>query len=436
MVRKFRNIAYSFDSRAITHYGGLTLFQQFCKSLALKRYLGRHVQWQRRTRIWTQTELFLSHVLMVVAGVGRLENSQTLRYNGALARLMGMDTFPTPRALRAFLLTASDPMLCDLQRAHDRFRTVLFARDPRLYSAILDLDTTALRVFGRQEGAAKGYVPHYPHQRCYSVRLLTEGRTRVTLDGELRQGNVAGATGARDFVASGLRKLPPTVSRSRIRVRADAAFYGKPLVQFLDEEGVSYVIVAKITPPIQNRLGGLRYEAFRQGWAAAEFFYKPHQWKKEARFVAIRRLKGIVEPPTSLFTIRDHAYNIYVTNLDLHPAGVWRFYCGRARQELLIREMKQHYALGKIPTRAFLANRLALEVLLWAFDLVAGFRRWCLPETWSNASLATLRRDLWMVPGCVVRHGRQLILRMPERFAHQEVFRYARKKVLTIKALD
>lgn len=161
MGRKFRNLLYAFDSRGITHYAGLTLFQQFCKSLTLKRFLTRHVQWERQTRIWTPTELLMCHILMVVAGVGRLENSQALRYNGALARLMGMETFPTPRALRGFLFGASDGVLADLRRAHDRLRMMMFERIGPLCSAVLDLDTTALRVFGRQEGAVKGYVPHY-----------------------------------------------------------------------------------------------------------------------------------------------------------------------------------------------------------------------------------------------------------------------------------
>ena len=245
-----------------------------------------------------------------------------------------------------------------------------------------------------------------------------------------------GSVGASAFLEAGLAKVPSSVSRRRTRVRADAAFYDKTSAKTLENTRLSYVIVARITRPVRNLLGLLRYEAFRKGWETADFSYKPINWKHEARFVAVRRLTNMIEPPITLFTIKEHAYRVYVTNLDLRPDWVWRFYCDRAGQELLIRGLKEQYALGKIPTRAMPANRLYLEILFWAFALVASFRRWCLPEAWHNVSLSTLRRDFWTVPGYMVRHGRQYVLRMPERFAHQDIFRYAQRGLDKIEPLE
>jgi hypothetical protein len=50
-----------------------------------------------------------------------------------------------------------------------------------------------------------------------------------------------------------------------------------------------------------------------------------------------------------------------VTNLELSAPAVWRFYCNRACQELLLREFKDCYAMAKIPTRSFLANAAYME---------------------------------------------------------------------------
>ena len=46
-------------------------------------------------------------------------------------------------------------------------------------------------------------------------------------------------------------ELPTSVNRKKLvlRVRADAGFYDKDFVQFLDENKVGYVIVAKMTTP-------------------------------------------------------------------------------------------------------------------------------------------------------------------------------------------
>ena len=44
-----------------------------------------------------------------------------------------------------------------------------------------------------------------------------------------------------------------------------------------------------------------------------------------------------------------------------------------------IREIREDYALPKIPTRALQANALYLEVVRLAYNLVTAFQRTCLP---------------------------------------------------------
>jgi hypothetical protein len=58
-----------------------------------------------------------------------------------------------------------------------------------------------------------------------------------------------------------------------------------------------------------------------------------------------------------LFTVKRYTYHrVLVTNLELSAAAVWRFYCDRACQELLLREFKDSYAMAKIPTPQFLGR--------------------------------------------------------------------------------
>ncbi len=434
--RKLRKCLYSFDAPGLSHYGGLTLFLQFCKCAELKRFLARHVRWPSAGRRWTCNELFLSHLLLTVAGVGRLENSHALQYNGALAKLMGIKSFPSVRALRGFLLSADERALRDLREAHDVLRAWLWNRPPASYSAVLDLDTTALRVFGRPDGAVKGYVPHYAGQRCYSARLLTEATRAMSLCGQLRPGNVHGSVAASDFVEAGVRLLGKRLPRERIRLRADSGFYDQELVESLERQGLSHVIDVRITSPVRRLLEGVRYHEFRRGYEAGETAFRPCHWKREVRLVVVRRLTSLLEPPVTLFTLKDYAYTVQLTNLSLTPEGVWRFYCERAGVELLIRELKGAYALGKIPTRSFLANRLYVEMLLWAWDMVGWFRRECLPESWQKSTLATLRRNLWSVPGHLIRTGRRYQMRLPERFEHQDVFRHAQKKLARVRPVE
>src|SRR5882724_8593268 len=111
-----------------------------------------------------------------------------------------------------------------------------------------------------------------------------------------------------------------------------------------------------------------------------------------------------------------------VTNLELTPEAVWRFYCDRAFQELLLREFKGSYAMAKIPTRSFWANATYMEMLLWAYDLVLAFQFLCLPKTVQHWNISTLRRELWWLPAEWVKHGRRNILWLPARYPRQHLF--------------
>ena len=78
---------------------------------------------------------------------------------------------------------------------------------------------------------------------------------------------------------------------------------------------------------------------------------------------------------------------------------MWRFYDGRAGMERRIREIREDYTLSKIPTRAFEANALYLEVVRLAYNLVTAFQRTCLPPEWQGLTLSKLRHRLFWLPG-------------------------------------
>jgi len=82
-----------------------------------------------------------------------------------------------------------------------------------------------------------------------------------------------------------------------------------------------------------------RYHQFACDWEAGEFTYTPFHWKREHRFVAVRR-PAAAEPEEiqrRLFTLKKYTYlRALVTNLGLTPPAVWRFSRARGAQELLL----------------------------------------------------------------------------------------------------
>lgn len=422
-----RKFIFSFDAQAMTRYGGLLLFRQFCKSLNLRYFLQHSVNWPDYFhRSYHPADVFLAHVFAIVAGIGRIENTQSLLHNGLIPPLLGLSGFPHRDTLRTFLWRFDARKLSSLQAAHDRLRAALFQRLGVLYSAIIDADTTTMMTYGHQEGVAVGYIPKRRHGRpSYAPIISSEARSGLSMAAQLRPGNVIAVKGAWDFLKSVLDKLPTTMALSRTRVRLDGGFYDKTIVNALDTEGIGYVIVARMTESLKRRMVAAQYHEFAAGWEAANFFYTPFNWKERHRFVAVRRPSG-VEPEDiqkRLFTFKRYTYHrVLVTNLALTPEAVYRFYCDRAGQELLLREFKNAYAMAKIPTRSFWANAAYMEMILWAYDLVLAFQRLCLPDEVRQWNISTLRRELWWLPAEWVKRGNRNYLRLPARYPRRELF--------------
>src|SRR5262249_52763078 len=179
--------------------------------------------------------------------------------------------------------------------------------------------------------------------------LCFEAQTGDFWHGELRPGDVGTSRGALQCVQACFRKIPG--KGQRVILRADKGFFDHKLIDWVEEQGAGYVIVARLTPPIQRRLSGLRYRPFGWGVRTASFRYQPHGWTRPARFVVVRRPQP--EDPGEqlrLFQLGRYHYQVLVTNLLLQPLNLWRFYNERAAVELIVKQLKGDYALGHIPT--------------------------------------------------------------------------------------
>src|SRR2546428_6565473 len=163
---------------------------------------------------------------------------------------------------------------------------------------------------------------------------------------------------------------------------------------------------------LRRKLDGLRYERLNPRWEIAEWEYRAQGWLQARRCIVARRRIEETEPEPTLFTLQRYAYRAWLTNLPLTPAGVWHFYDGRAGMEPRIRELREDFALRKIPTRAFAANALYLEVVRLAYNLVTAFQQTCVPEVWRCLTLSKLRHKLFWLPGELTRPQNRPTLRL------------------------
>ena len=255
-----------------------------------------------------------------------------------------------------------------------------------------------------------GYNPRYRGKRSYDPLLCLEANSSFLWDVGLRRGDAGTWAGSEGLLACCFHSTPSDIRE--LRVRADAGFGFGPVLDVLEARRAQYAVVARITPPLKLALKGLSYESFNPHWEIAEFEHHPHDWSQARRCNVARKRIEETDPGPTLFTLERYVYRAWHTNLPLTPAGVWHFYDGCAEMEPRIRELREDYALRKIPTRAFAANALYLEIVRLAYNLVTAFQRTCLPEAWQSLTLSKLRSKLSWLPGELTRPQNRPTLRL------------------------
>jgi hypothetical protein len=192
------------------------------------------------------------------------------------------------------------------------------------------------------------------------------------------------------------------------------------------------VIVAKGYKPIKAKAQNCKFTGLQNGWEVGEFWFQPPKWKRQHRFVVVRR--RIPQDPLeaqqlTLFKDAKHAYHVFVTNLRTSAWRVYRFYSLRARIEKHIRELVYDYPLAKIPTQDWIPNVAFFQLLLFAFDIVHYFKRLCLPKSYHHKTLKTVRMELLVLPGQLVRSKKQHRLKLPRHYHFEDTFLKAMTKI-------
>ncbi len=410
MRRSPRNVEIAFSHGGLTHYGGILFFNEFTRVLQFRRFLSRHLLYPRRNQRYTLSQMIMALVYPVILGLDRLEAASFLRSNGTFQYLTGLQSYPDPQSLRRFLLQAAPEFREQLHRLNDQLLRQFIHLPDHRSRLILDLDSTVVTVFGRQEGAAVGYNPRYRGKRSYDPLLCLEANSSFLWDAELRRGDAGTWVGSVELLASCFLSVPSDIRE--LRVRADAGFGYHPVLEMLEVRPAQYAVVARMTASLKRALGGLRYERLNPRWEIAEFEHRVSGWPQSRRCIVARRLIEETDPEPTLFTLERYLYRAWFTSLPLTPAGVWHFYDGRAAMETRIRELREDFALRKIPTRAFAANALYLEVVRLAYNLVTAFQRMCLPQEWQSLTLSTLRHRLFWLPGELTRPQNRPTLRL------------------------
>jgi len=208
--------------------------------------------------------------------------------------------------------------------------------------------------------------------------------------------------------------LAKRAGREWIRVvRADSGFFAQELLQYLEDQGLHYIVVARLTKWLKREAARVKvWRALDEIYAVGEFRLKLLGWDRERRFVVVR--EQLQESKRSLgrklFDLPGYTFRVLVTNRAEAPEEIWRDYNQRACVEQRIEELKSDLAADDFCLREFFATEAAFLAVLMLFNLLGEFQRASGMSGYRQP--ATLRAEVFLRGAILGRAGHQRVLHL------------------------
>ncbi len=364
-------------------------------------------------------------VVGLIAGATSMVQVVKVWSDEVLKKIPGWKEIPVDSTIGRIMKLVSPGDIVELTGIIHRFRGQVWKRAVRsghkLRSALsdmwIDVDSTVDGVYGDQQGAEVGYNPKKKGQKAYHPMIAFVAETKEILHSWFRCGSAYTSNGIVEFMKE---CMAYTKKRARVIFRGDSGFFSGELLDYLESVSAGYLIKVKLKN-LMGLLEGQKWEAVEghAGWEQADFTYRCGEWNRARRFAAVKKL---IKIERGLFPIPVYEYFCYVTTERFSPIEAHWSYGKRATCEAWIEECKSQMNAGHLRTGEFLAKAalfqcavLAYNLLKWMALLTGG-----LVQQWE---VKTMRLWLIRVAGKLTKGSRQLTLKLPEKFLHQEEWR-------------
>jgi hypothetical protein len=357
----------------------------------------------------------------IVGGARYLSGVATVWSDRVLRRLGGWLRIPDDTTLGRIFKGLDQKHVVQLEVVNHKLRGRVWKKALRsgkskvraLPNLWIDGDSTVKTVYGKQEGAQKGFNSHKKGALSYHPLLAFCTETKEILQGWFRCGSAYTSNGIVEFMKQLVAHLPRGL---RVIFRADSGFFIGALLDFLESLGFGYLIKVKMKNLIEL-LEKQKWTAVQgqPGWEQCEFTYACKNWEKKRRFVAVRKEKPKKESgQLQLIEMKDYEYFCYVVSEKFTPWQTHKKYGERATSETWIDEAKNQMALSHIKTDNFIANAALFQCAILAYNTVKWMALLSGNTTIVRWEIQTVRAFLIRVAGKLTGGSRQQKLKVPE----------------------
>jgi hypothetical protein len=404
-----QGLPFQFTDKPVTPWGGLRLVQEMLLRMNFRAALvASGLPQPGSNRGYDPVAMMEAFLVCVWIGGVRFSHTSIVRFDTALCQIFGwkrvasVSTFT--RWFRRFNREEVDQVFGNLGRW---FWGQLAPR-----TVTLDLDSSVVTRFGKQEGAVVGYSRQKFGKPSHRPLFAFAADWRMVVHAWLRPGNTDDCNGVQDFTEEALSLLQPRHCVGLIR--ADAGFYDGGFLGKLESKSIAYIVSADMTGPLRHEIGATKqWLNVAEGIEVAEFQYEGTRWLKARRMIVVR--KELRRRPQSLgkelIEVPGYKFSAFVTTLELAPADVWRLYKGRGDSENRIAELKADFGLNGFCLDPFYATEAAFRSVMLAYNLMSLFRQ-ALLQAPTAVKLSTMRFQCFALGSWIGRDGRKKVLRI------------------------
>lgn len=431
---------------AVTAMAGVPLVVQAFRSLDLPGSVRQHLQVKERQRGYDEATYVESFVILNAVGGECLDDFQRLREDPGLSELVGHE-LPSPEAARNFLYQfheeakieeakqrrAADEVayipeeseaLQGLARVNRDLVQRLGQRCAEQRIATVDQDATIIE--SRKQEALRTYEG----ERGYQPMVAVWAEMNVVLADEFRDGNVPAQMEPLPVAQAAFAALPGSVKEYYFR--GDSACHEAGLLNWLRNEKreggpqgfIGFAVSARMSEALHAAIlrvpeksweayGGEHPQEIRE---CAEVSFVPgekseHKETQPLRYVAMRIRKRQEELFADGGQVKHFAMVSNIREWKAERLIQWhREKAGTI--EGVHDVVKNELAGGVLPCKYFGANAAWLRMALISHNVLTALKRLALPAEMLTARPKRLRFLLLNMPGRLVHHARQLLLRL------------------------
>ena len=429
-------LSFSVESTkdSLTSNAGTILFGEYLKAIGVDTLSNTHLPLPKSNRGYMPFEHLQPLLLMLHSGGRVMDDLRLIRSDKAIKETLKIKRMPISESVGKWISRHG------LQGVYgiESINRTLLKRHLKTIDEPLVLDIDASVIFSEKSTA----VCTYKMQNGYTP-MVGHINGGFVVHSEFRSGNIAPADNNLTFVKRCEEQLPK--NKLLHYLRADSASYQAKLFDYCEDNDITYTIGANLDRSVYANIHEIKeWETMqsKEGVAhhlkeeVAEFIHTMQHTNHAFRMVVVKKsvtpmlpqLWEMMSEEEKLEQTKEH-YHVIATNADdtMTAQEVVHFYRKRGdTSENRIKELKNGFNLSYLPSSTFISNAFYFQIGVLAYNLFILFRQ-MLNNSWQKHTVSTIRYKLYRLAGKLVKHSRNIILKVQEEFV--EMFYAIRERI-------